>query len=40
VVPSFATTQAQYGVQVSFSYWSLDAWRAQNKRNTFLDSIK
>jgi len=40
VIPSVATTQVQYGVQVSFSYWSLDAWRAQNKRNTFLDSIK
>ena len=40
VVPSIATTQAQYGVQVNFNYWSLEAWRAQRKNNSFVDSIK
>ena len=40
VTPSVATTGVQYGVQVSMSYWSLDAYRAQNKHNQFLDSIK
>ena len=40
IVPSVVTSVAQYGVQVSMSYWSLDAYRAQNKHNQFLDSIK
>jgi len=40
VTPSYATTGVQYGVQVCMNYWSLDAYRSQNKNNQFMASIK
>jgi hypothetical protein len=40
IVPSIATTTVQYGVQVTFNYWTLASYKSQaaiNSTNTFLN---
>lgn len=39
--PSLVSTTAQYGVQITFNYWSMDAYRsAASGKTNFLASIK